>query len=241
VPAADLIALGVDPTWARDNGGLMTWTFEDGIVTQLPAGGAPCQGDYASVEGQYVLIATRPGQPCGLELAFRWRPESDGISFVLMPPVDSVWPLDDFLQVQAHLERRVWTRIAEAPSSDATGTLPPLGTFRAEITAEDLERRGAGHVDAVQDAGVVTVTFHGDRAVLQWDRPLDGRCEPSYGIVGDVVRFVFTGADGCEPGTYDLTFTVDGDVLRPVVVATEPPDELDATRAFFERDWLSID
>jgi hypothetical protein len=31
------------------------------------------------------------------------------------------------------------------------------------------------------------------------------------------------------------------DVLRPVVVAIDPPDDLDTARASLERDWLSID
>jgi hypothetical protein len=122
-----------------------------------------------------------------------------------------------------------------------TADLPPIGTYRAEITVEDLEGRGRPMSRPSRTPGLVTLTFHLDRATIAWNRILDNRCEPSYTATGDVVRFVFCGCRGCTPGTLDLSFELVGDILRPTVVATDPPADLPVARAFFERDWQAIE
>lgn len=85
-----LIAAGVDPTDAYNNGGLSTWTVEDGTWLHHvdgPADQADCGGTYEVRGSRIAFIGGPPPCPEG-EVVFmgRWEPTADGIRFTAIQP-----------------------------------------------------------------------------------------------------------------------------------------------------------
>ncbi|MCY7417837.1 MAG: hypothetical protein LH650_04945 [Chloroflexi bacterium] len=240
VSVDDLIGRGADPQWARDNAGLMTWTFQSGLVTHQnvrPAGSFACQGDYRSVDSRYVEITDRPGGDCDLGIDFVWRPVPEGIAFVLIPP-SAPWSVSDFRTVQAHLER-VWVRVGDAPATSPVAvTLPPNGAYRMQMTAADAEAIGASRAFASVNAGTWTRTFtDGAWTALHDER--NEACSGTYSVVGEVVRFVTIGAGACGMD-YDVRWHLDGDGLALELVALGGSGSIEDDRVFIERTWTRL-
>jgi hypothetical protein len=171
VTVADLIARGADPAWAANNAGVMTWTYEgDRVTMEVDGSGTRCHGRAVSRDGAFVSLFTDPGQPCDLELSYRWRPTSDGIEFVVVAP-EQPWEQQDFLDIQAHLEGRTWLRLdGPMPSLvalTATSSMPLPGIWRIEQTVESLTTSGMSESDATASAGAITITFDGPTYVLE--------------------------------------------------------------------------
>lgn len=171
VTVADLIARGADPEWAANNAGVMTWTYEgDRVTMEVDGSGTRCHGHAISRDGAFVSLFTDPGQPCDLELSYRWRPTADGIEFVVVAP-EQPWEQQDFLDIQAHLEGRTWLRLdGPMPSIAVTavGSSVPLpGVWRIEQTVESLTTQGMSASDATAAAGTITITFDGATYTLE--------------------------------------------------------------------------
>jgi TRAP-type C4-dicarboxylate transport system substrate-binding protein len=128
-------------------------------------------------------------------------------------------------------------------TSDTYGTLPPDGSYRAEVTYDDLVAKGADPSWSTANAGTMTWTFAGDTVT----QLVDGRA-PCSGTAlsrgGAFVSLVTDGGD--QPCDLDLSFvwrpTPDG--VAFVLVAPESPwtvDDFTTVQAHLEREWVRID
>jgi hypothetical protein len=235
----DLIAKGVSGEWANENSGVFTIAFKEGVYSFHHPASDPCQGTYESV-GESVLLRSAP-DGCAPTFNILWRPDGDGIAMLLAVPTEDAWPMIDFTNIQAHLEDRVWTRI-EGPTPEASDAAVPQGAYRAEITPEELEADGWTRESAVNNAGIVTWTFDGDKGTISSDTEIapDWTCPFTVAQDGEVVS-IHLPAGQCDPAVYSLTFEVDGEQLIPTVVATEPERDLTLMQTYFERPWTKID
>jgi hypothetical protein len=100
-----------------------------------------------------------------------------------------------------------------------------------------------GHEQAVGNAGIVTWTLGDGASSLRFEsgEAAGNECAASVKADGPIVRLTFLGRDDCVPGEYEFRFLFEDGTLHPTVVATTPPEELDLTKAFFERPWTRID
>jgi hypothetical protein len=108
ITVGDLLARGSSRTFAEWNSGLTTWTFEGGeaIFEAMNVDGPHrCHTTMVSVDGQLVRLTTTFGS-CDVTLDFLWRPESDGISMLLLAPPGHTWSPETFADSEALLERR---------------------------------------------------------------------------------------------------------------------------------------
>lgn len=89
----ELVAAGVDVGDAYTNGGLQTFTVEDGTWlhrTDSEANPTPCGGTY-EMQGSRVVFTSGPPPDCGsVQLVFsgKWEPTADGIRFTDVRPAD---------------------------------------------------------------------------------------------------------------------------------------------------------
>jgi hypothetical protein len=234
-----LAAAGAGGNYAAINDGIWTWTFAgDTWQAHHDRNDERCSGTAELADGN-VRVLTVVSQGCGMDYELRWRLDGDKLSLRL---ADLPWTYTDtdFANEQIFIDR-VWTRIEE-PTSSAAAAAIPVGTYRTEITVQDLESRGVDHENAVQNAGIVTWAIDGGDSVLRWESGATaGYVCPMIGTPVDAaVRFDMPSSD-CDPGAYTMTLDVSGDQLRPTVVSTEPARDHALVKAFFERPWTKID
>ena len=129
-------------------------------------------------------------------------------------------------------------------------SLPPDGTFRADISVEDLAARGwdASALNASDFIGVVTLTLNGGEWRLHWGpRSTDDDCRGSYAVEEDMVRFTWQPNEPlCGPGFDDYTWVAGTDGLKLEFVGCAATGEdysdgcLRNDRAFWGRTWTKI-
>lgn len=245
--ADELEAAGADRFFATINDGTWTLTISgdgwqaahDGNRASPSQPPERCEGTQQLADGS-VRLTTVVSRGCGLDYDVRWSLDGDAMTLRL---ADLAWAHTavDFANEQKFIDR-VWTRIDGPTGSDTPGTItPPGGTYRADITVEDLEARGIDHESAVGNAGIVTMMIQGPEGAIGWDSGASAGsvCRFTITTDSDGVRFVFP-SGYCTAAVYELTFAVEGDRLIPSVISTMPASDLALTRAFFERDWTRI-
>ena len=135
------------------------------------------------------------------------------------------------------------------PVSDTTGylgTLPPDGSFRAELTVEDMVAGGSSPQWAAANAGTTTWTFGDGQAALEATN-VDGfhRCTAPMSSVGG--EFVRLGATTGNCGiTFDFMWRPEPTGISLLVVA--PPADYGWTlkdftdfRPSFELVWTRVE
>ena len=121
------------------------------------------------------------------------------------------------------------------------GTLPPNGTYRADITVESLLAAGASPHFAERNAPLATLTFA--NGVVTW---VADQALPCYGDVSsDGQAFVITEqvTDTCIGGSFMWRDVPDGIALvwlQPTD-GSWPPQDITDVAAFFDRDWTRIE
>ena len=89
----ELLAAGVDPGDAYTNGGLQTFTVEDGTWlhrTDSETNTTPCGGTY-EIQGSRIVFTSGPPPICGsVQLVFsgKWESAGDGIRFTAVQPAN---------------------------------------------------------------------------------------------------------------------------------------------------------
>jgi hypothetical protein len=240
-----MIDRGSPADYAAPNAGLYTWTLTGGSSDlHLDGVGVVCEPTWA-VGGDVVQVIFADDGRCSPETVdLRWRLDGDELSFdVVKLEPRSRWSEENWWE-------RSWLRIADAlPPSEAPGEsafigdrFPPDGTYRAELTEDDLVARGASPTYAAQNAGVWTATITGDRWTMAYDRT-DATCAGTATIVGDVIRWTDDlNADmGCT-GAVDWRWRPEADGIRTQFVpsGTETPADLANYRAFNDRVWIRV-
>ncbi len=127
-----------------------------------------------------------------------------------------------------------------------TGTLPPSGTFRTTVTADELIAAGASPGFATNNAATWTLTFDGDQWNGSGSRPDRALMTCSGTMTSDGTKVVMNNEvdNGC--GWYDVLVwreTGDGLDLR-VLELTFPsytPQDLKDERAANDRVWTRIE
>jgi TRAP-type C4-dicarboxylate transport system substrate-binding protein len=254
----DLAAKGVPPEWARDNSGLFTISFTDGVYTFDHRHEPVCQGSYESL-GTALLLTDELGG-CAPGISILWRPDADGVALVLAgtlaDPSEEPWSMTDFMNVQAHLEGRTWVKIdgpmpsldddeaiAAHAEDDFTGSeLVPEGTYRAEMVGAEMEAAGAGaHYAAIND-GTWTWTFVGDTWQAAHDRNSES-CSGTIEVVDGNVRFLTAVSQGCGMD-YDVRWRLDGADLSLRLADlpwTHTSADFANEQTFIDRVWTRIE
>ncbi len=134
--------------------------------------------------------------------------------------------------------------ITAAPATGPVAQLPPNGVYRAVITADELMAKGAPANWAYGNAGTTTFALKDGVATDSNGVPPD--CTLSYSVQGAVVRFTWTSP--CGPDINDVTWTLENDELRFVVVAVSPyngipipSNDMSLAQAWWERAWKKIE
>jgi TRAP-type C4-dicarboxylate transport system substrate-binding protein len=120
-----------------------------------------------------------------------------------------------------------------------SGTIPPNGTYRANVTEEDLLSKGASPHFALVQAKVYTLGFNGN--IATWQEGGDDPCLND--VTSDGTKFSIREQvrDTCLGGDYVWREVPGGIELVPLVGADWPDqNKLDAYSLFY-RTWTRID
>jgi C4-dicarboxylate-binding protein DctP len=131
---------------------------------------------------------------------------------------------------------------APLPTPDLSaylGTIPPDGTYRANVTADDLVAKGADPLFAVRQAKIYTLAFHGDLAT--WQEGLNAPCDNDVTSDGNVFSIREQQPDTCLGGDYRWREVPGGIELVPIVGADWPNQDKLNDYALFYRVWTKID
>ncbi|MFN8622941.1 MAG: TRAP transporter substrate-binding protein DctP [Chloroflexota bacterium] len=132
-----------------------------------------------------------------------------------------------------------------APSTATSVTLPPSGTYRTTLTAEDFMAVGMEADQAARNAGTLTMIIEGDRLTI-YVGPVTAdaiTCQNQLSVQGDVVRIETVDSPRCSPGADLVRWHLDGSNLRLELVGVEPPDAqaMRDERVIIEADWERIE
>lgn len=131
--------------------------------------------------------------------------------------------------------------LAPVPTFDLSqyqGTLPPDGTYRTDVTTEDLVRRHADARFATVQAGVYTLVFQGDTVLFQQGNT--AFCPNGASSDGTVFSIREQVPDTCLGGDYKWREVPGGIELVPLVDGWPHQDQLDFI-ALFNRVWTRIE
>jgi hypothetical protein len=247
VSAADLETAGAGAFFASVNDGTWTMTVtrdgweltHTGNRAAASQAAEACSGTQAVVESN-VRFTTVASKGCGFDGDHRWRLEGDALTLRYAGSLSSLTPAD-LADARAWSELVVWTRI-EGVAGANSSSVPPEGTYRAEITVEELEATGASREAALNNAGVVTWAVHvdGGRITLVSEVAPDWECAYTWAQAGETMDMHLQAGD-CDPGVYAMTFELETDRLTPTVVSTEPARDNALVKAFFERPWIKVE
>jgi hypothetical protein len=135
------------------------------------------------------------------------------------------------------------------PVSETTGylgTLPPPGSYRAELTADELLARGSSPGFATANAGLTTWTFTQDGASLEAHNA-DGvhRCSaPMSSVEGDLVHLGVS-SGGCGI-TFDFLWRPEPDGISMLLLEPPPADrwtvkDFTDFQPLVERVWTRVE
>ena len=128
-------------------------------------------------------------------------------------------------------------------SPRAVGTpasLPPTGTWRVELTDDEMLAAGAKPGNNV--GGVITWTFAGDHATYQASYSDGGQevCEAEMQPTGDLVRFVYVGR--CAPEIDSIQWSLEDDGLHLALVDIAGQAELAWNQAYLRaKPWQRVE
>jgi len=124
--------------------------------------------------------------------------------------------------------------------------VPPNGVWQAEMTVKDFVERGVMRsVAAAEWAGVYTLTLQDGKSLMHWqgEQGQSGKCQASYEVIEDIVRFTYysVGGNECENEIDDLQWRLDDDGLhfRAVDIKNAPLTEI---KAYLEaKPWQKVE
>ena len=129
-----------------------------------------------------------------------------------------------------------------APSPElggATASLPPNGSYRADVPAQILVDAGDTPQHAADNAGTITITFADTMATLHYGGyPVSEDCHATLSVVNDYVHWAWW--PGCS-GDVDFRWTVTDGGLDLEVVQQGPIPDLKWNTAYFQRHWDKVD
>ncbi|MEV4165270.1 TRAP transporter substrate-binding protein [Nonomuraea dietziae] len=112
------------------------------------------------------------------------------------------------------------------------------GTYRIELTAEELEGRGMPAGDAANNAGVITMTFKDGRFLQHEEHGRWPDCGGSYALRGSEMRWSQDGGKMCNAITVLVTWKLDGNELT--MTPTQATEALDFWKAWFAETWKRV-
>lgn len=113
--------------------------------------------------------------------------------------------------------------------------LPPNGVYQVELTVAHFAKHGVpASVSKVEDAGVYTLTLKDGNFRSDWQGSVkSGKCQATYEVVEDFVRFTFySDAHECDGLVVDARWRLDDEGLHF--------DTLEPNIVFEERPWQKI-
>jgi hypothetical protein len=140
----------------------------------------------------------------------------------------------------------VATQQSPAPKAETqvwSAGLPPNGVWQAQLTAEDFVRMGLLQSVARDWAGLYTLTFQDGKSVMlgQDEQGKTGKCETTYAVVEDFVRF--TSVDSvaeCPNEVDDIQWRLDKDGLHLHLVAIKNAKFLEGKAWLEAKPWQKI-
>ena len=117
-------------------------------------------------------------------------------------------------------------------------TLPPDGTYRAEVTFDDLVANGATKGYASGNAYTWTWTIENGVSTFSFDPAKP--CDTEATVDEHVVRLRFIEGN-CDEETVDLQWEPTDDGIHMTVLALDPPSSFANERALLDRDWQRIE
>ncbi len=213
--AEDLEAIGLPSSSATDWASKQTLTLLDGEGTwflQKPEANIYCKSTYAVVDDVVRFDYTAD---CSAQVHdLQWRLEDDGLHLKI---VATQRAFD--AQFKASFAAKPWQKVGE-PIPDTRvwdKGLPPNGTWQAEATPEDFLAMGFVPSYATLLGGVYTWTFQDGKATFNSENQDSAACTANYAVVGDVVRFNYTGGN-CAQDIADMQWRLDDDGLHMHIV-----------------------
>jgi TRAP-type C4-dicarboxylate transport system substrate-binding protein len=178
--------------------------------------------DVAAIAGATApVVATLQADPVTKDLIARIQTLKDGLP---VPPVATA------------CEPPAAPAVSPRPEG-TPAALPPNGTFRADVPAQDLVDAGETRAYAAENAGLITITFAGDAMTQHWDgTPVSTDCHETLTIVGDHVHVHHI--SGCT-GDFDFRWAAEDGGLRLDAVGAAPADLASAV-AFYNRLWAEV-
>jgi TRAP-type C4-dicarboxylate transport system substrate-binding protein len=247
VTEGDLVSAGARKEFAGLNAGTWTWSFSGGWWEAAhDVRDERCRGAYLAQADMVVFFNDSPTMPCAMAYQVRWAPEADGIRFQLLGLTGSPDATEAQLADERSFIDRTWTRIGDAPPPAADGgfigTEPfPDGTYRAELSADDMVARGARR----EFAGVNTSTWTWTLDDGQWTltgSARNERCTGSYQVVEEVVRVVDDpGGDCSQAGDYRWRLEGDGIRFQYLGLPGMSATDLQDMAAAMGRVWTRIE
>jgi Bacterial extracellular solute-binding protein, family 7 len=232
--AEDLEAVGLPQSSAADWASKQTLTLLDGEGTwffQKPEANLYCKSTYAVVDD---VVRFNYTADCSAEIHdMQWRLEDDGLHLHLGATQRA--PDAEF---KASFAAKPWQKIGE-PIPNTTvwdKGLPPNGTWQAEATPEDFLTMGFVPSYAALLGGVYTWTFQDGKATFHSENQDSVDCTANYAVVGDVVRFNFTGG-ACAQDIADMQWRLDDDGLHMHIVDhlyNFRPDDLNSVSVYLD-------
>jgi TRAP-type transport system periplasmic protein len=216
VTVEHLMKYGVSEAKARQEAGVQTWTLDRGDLL-LEYQDNVCRGTYAVDEDRVTFRMT---SGCTGDWVMTASIEPDRITWTdveVLPP----WNSPEFqLELEAFASVP-WIRVGDVPG--ATGAEPEFseGSFRAEITAETLLDAGLNREDALNHAGMWTLTFRDGVLLVDDVNERTGERSTGEGVYCVVGARVQLGLLGTPPACGDFWsagWTLEGDQLRFVEV-----------------------
>jgi hypothetical protein len=131
------------------------------------------------------------------------------------------------------------------PAHDTTGTsgtLPPAGTYRVELSKDDIARGGADEAYAAGNAGPWTLTFAGDRWELRRRSP-DEDCSGTLEARPEGYVRALTVHDGGCGFDYDFVWRSDEEGLTLVAVGLPFPATVQDflnERSYSDQTWIRV-
>jgi hypothetical protein len=95
---------------------------------------------------------------------------------------------------------------------------------------------------AIDWTGVYTLTFQDGQSLIEWhneDTDDSIRCETTYAVVEDVVRFTYS--SDCDNAVEDLKWRLDEDGLHFHLVDIKNAPYLEVKAMYETRPWRKID
>jgi TRAP-type transport system periplasmic protein len=226
VTAQHLMDFGVSEAKARQESGVQTWTLEQGAF-RLEYQDNVCRGTYdvddmtltfrfvSGCSGDFSQTAIFEGEQ------IRWT------DVAVLPPHDS----PEFQRELEAFASVPWTKVGDVAATGSTveGREFPEGSFRAEIPSQMLLDAGVGREDALNHAGVWTLTFRDGVLRVEDVNERTGERKADEGVYCVVDVRVQLGLLGSPPACGDFwnaEWTLEGDRLRFVDVRSDHGSDL---------------